>query len=63
MLLVAAILDSLKVAYFLMNTEILKKFQVHAPGPNLYRPDKAEMQICIEIHITTAAMVYLQKCI
>ncbi len=62
MLLAAAILDSLKVAYFRMNAEILKKFQVHTPGPNLCRPDKAEMQIFIEIHITTAAMLYLQKC-
>ncbi len=62
MLLAAAILDSLKVAYFRMNTEILKKFKVHAPGPNLHRPDKAGMQIFIEIHITTAAMLYLQKC-
>ncbi len=45
-----------------MSKAILTQFQVHAPGPNLYRPDKAEMQIFIEIHITTAAMLYLQKC-
>ncbi len=25
--------------------KFLKKFQVHTPGPNLCRPDKAEMQI------------------
>ena len=44
-LLAAAILDSLKVAYFRMNTEILTQFQVRTPGTNLYRPDWSEMQI------------------